>query len=108
MLLISRLKRQIELFFFPFLFSSYCHSVGLRVVSIVSDGCNQSTFVLFYEVLESLYRSVNAIFNAGNSYPSLPPFLIYIYIYIYSLSTSFWDVMPYAWSLVFMFFGQFA
>ena len=42
----SRLKRP-GLFFFPFLFPSYCHSVVHRVVTIVSDVCNQSPFVLF-------------------------------------------------------------
>ena len=56
-------KTSIELFFFPFLFPSYCHSVVLRVVSIVSDGCNQS-FVFFYVVFESSYRCVNVVFNA--------------------------------------------
>ena len=41
---------------FPFLihvqvlFTSYCNSVGLRVVSMVSGGCNQSSFVFFYAV----------------------------------------------------------
>ena len=55
------------MFFFPFLFSGYCHSVGVRVVSVVSGGCNQSSFVLFYVVLESLYRYVNAVFNAVKS-----------------------------------------
>ena len=57
----------IELFSFPFLFSSYCRSVGLCVVSIVSGGCNQSSFGLFYVVLESLYQCVYAVFNAGKS-----------------------------------------
>ena len=33
----------IECFFFPFLFLSCCHSVGHRVVSIISGGCNQSS-----------------------------------------------------------------
>ena len=37
-----------ELFSFPFLFPSFCHSVIYRVVSIVSDSCNQFFFVLFY------------------------------------------------------------
>ena len=44
-----------ELFFFPFLFSSYCRSVGPRVVSIVSGGCNQSFSALLYVVFKSLY-----------------------------------------------------
>ena len=71
MLFISRLKAPIELFFFQFLFSSHCHSVGHRVVSIVFDSCNQSSFMFFYVVLESLYRSVNTVFNAGKSSFSL-------------------------------------
>ena len=50
-----------ELFFPPFLLSSYCLSVGLRVVSIVSGGCNQSFYTLFYVVFESLYRCVNTV-----------------------------------------------
>ena len=79
----------IELFFFIFLFPSYCHSVVHRVVSILPDGCNQSSIVFFYVVFESLYRCVDAIFNAGKS------------------SSPLWDVMPYAWSLVFLFFDQF-
>ena len=36
----------IELFFFPFLFSGY---VGLRVVCIVSYGCNPSLSALFFK-----------------------------------------------------------
>ena len=56
-----------ELFSFPFLFLSFCHSIIYRVVSIVSDSRNQSSFVLFYEVFESLYGCVNAVFDAGNS-----------------------------------------
>ena len=76
-------KTRIKLFSFPFLFSSYCHSVGHRVVSIVSSGCNQSSFVLFYIVLDSLYRCINAVFNTGKSTSTLF-FDIYIYIYIYT------------------------
>ena len=38
-----------ELFFFTFLFTSFCHSVIYRVVSIVSDGRNQSSFVFFMQ-----------------------------------------------------------
>ena len=45
----------IVLFLFPFLFPSYCHSGVHRVVSIVSDGCNQSSFVFFYVVLGSFF-----------------------------------------------------
>ena len=55
------------LFFFPFLFPSYFLSVVHRVVSIVSDGCKQSSFVFSYVVFESLYRCVNAVFDAGKS-----------------------------------------
>ena len=64
-------KTLIRLFFFPFLFPSYCHFVDNRVVSIVSGGYNQSSFVIFYVVLESLYRCVNVVFNSGKSSSSL-------------------------------------
>ena len=61
------LKSSTELFFIPLLFSGYCRSAGPRVVSIVSGGSNQSSSALFYVVLESLYRCVHAVFNAGKS-----------------------------------------
>ena len=70
-----------QFFFFPCLFSSYFRSVGLRVVSIVSGGCNQSSSAHFYVVFESLYRCINAIFNASKS--SSPFFFD-----TYSLSTT--------------------
>ena len=60
-----------ELFSFSFLFSSFCHSVIYRVVSIVSDGRKQSSFVFFYVVFESLYGCVNAVFDAGKSSSTL-------------------------------------
>ena len=60
-----------ELFSFPFLFPSYCHSLIYRIVSIVSDGRNQTFFVFFYVVFESLYGCVNAVFDAGKSSSSL-------------------------------------
>ena len=56
-----------KLFSFPFLFPSYCHSVINRVVSIVSEGRNHSSFVFFYVVFELLYGCVNAVFDAGKS-----------------------------------------
>ena len=59
------------LFSFPFLFPGFCPSVIYRVVSIVSDGRNQSSFVFFYVVFESLYGCVNAVFDAGKSSSSL-------------------------------------
>ena len=65
MLFISRLKRPKDLFFFPFLFPSYCHSFGQRVVCLVSDGCNQSSIMFFFVVLESLYRCISAVFNVS-------------------------------------------
>ena len=77
MLFISRLKTPIELFFFPFLFPSYCHSVVIRVVSIVSDGSHQSSFVFFYVVFESLYRCINAAYDAGKSSSSIFSWYIY-------------------------------
>ena len=78
----SSFKTFIELFFFPFLFPSYCHSVVHRVISIISDGCYQSSFVDFYVVFESLYRCVKAVFDAGKSSSSF-------FLDTYSLSTSF-------------------
>ena len=64
-------KEPIELFFFPYLFPSYCHSVGHCIVNSVFDGCHLSSFLFFYEVLESLHRCVNAVFSAGKSSSSL-------------------------------------
>ena len=58
-------KPPIEWFSFPFLFPSYYHSVVHRVLSIVSGGCNESSFAFLYIVFESLYRCINAVFNAG-------------------------------------------
>ena len=57
----------ILLFVIIFLFSSYFRSFGLRVITIVSDSCNQSSSALFYVVFQSLYRSINAISNAVKS-----------------------------------------
>ena len=70
-LFISRLNPPIELFSFPFLFPSYCHSVVHRVLSFFSGGCNESSFVFLYIVFGSLYRCVNAVFNADKSSSSL-------------------------------------
>ena len=70
-----------ELISFPFLFPSFYHSVIYRVVNIVSDGGNQSSFVFFYVVFKSLYRYVNAVFDAGKSSSSS-------FLDTYSLSTS--------------------
>ena len=50
------------LFSFPFLFPSFGHSVIYRVVSIVSDGRNQFSFVFSYVGFESLYGCVTAVF----------------------------------------------
>ena len=57
MLFINRLKRLWSCYFFPFLFSSYCHSVGRRVVRIVSDGCTQSFYVLLLFQLNLIFSS---------------------------------------------------
>ena len=59
------------IFFFPFWFSSYCFSVISCSVCVVSDCCNQSFFALLYVVFESLYRSIDAIFNADESSSSI-------------------------------------
>ena len=65
MSLVTSLKKSIELFFFPFLISDNFRSVTPRDVSIVSGGCNQSSFALFYVAFESLNRCVYTVFNAG-------------------------------------------
>ena len=65
------LKTSIELFFFPLLFSGYCHFVGPCVFSIVSGGCIQSSSMLFYVVSESSCQCVNTVFNADKSSSSL-------------------------------------
>ena len=70
----SSLNMSIQLFFFPFLFSGYFCSIDPCVVSTVSGGCNQSSLVIFYVVFESLYRCINAIFNAGK--------LIFLLLYL--------------------------
>ena len=101
-LFISRLKNPIELYFFPFLFPIYCHSVVHHYVSIVSHDCNQSSFGLFYVVLESLYRCLQHCLQWWQVC-FLPPFLIHIVCQL-----RLWDVMPYSCSLVFLFFGPFA
>ena len=69
MLFMSRLM----LFFFLF-FPRFCFLaivILLSIVSSVSDGCNQSSFVFSYIVFKSLYRRVNAMFDAGESSSSL-------------------------------------
>ena len=64
---LSRLKRPLSYFSSHFCFSSFYHSVGHCIVSIVFDGRNQSSSVFLYVDLESLYRCVNTVFNAGKS-----------------------------------------
>ena len=70
-----------ELFSFPFLFPRFCHSVIYRVVSNVSDGRKQSSFVFFYVVFESLYGCVT---QSSMLASPRPPSLLGTY----SLSTS--------------------
>ena len=95
MLLISHLKPPIELFFFPFLFPSYCLFVH-RVFSIVSDGCKQSSFVFSYVVFESFVSMCQRCLRCWQVL-FLPLFLIHIVC-----QRRLWDVVPYAWSLVFL------
>ena len=99
MSLINRLKHSQSCFFFPFLFFSYCRSVGLRVVSIVSGGCNQSSFAFFYVVFESLYRCINAVFNAGKSSSTL---LLLLLLRIFHTSVS-WKSSTAVWVTVSLF-----
>ena len=63
------------------MFPSCCHSIVYRVVGIVSDGCNQSSFVFFYVVFEPLYLCVTVSSMLASPLP--PSFLE-----TYSLSTS--------------------
>ena len=86
-----------ELFFFPFLLPSFCHSVVYRVVSIVSDGRNQSSFVFFYVVFESLYGCINVVFDAGKS--SSPPLFLVRIVCPHRL----WDVMPCACEYIYIY-----
>ena len=87
-----------ELFCFPLLFSGHFRSADPCVVSIVSGGCNQSSSQLFKVVFESLYRHVNAVFNAGKSSSSLFSWLKPIVC-----QRHLCDARPCAWSLVFLF-----
>ena len=96
MLFISCLKTPINLFSFLFSFPSYCYSVVHRVISIISDGCNEYSIVFLYIVFESLYQSVNAVFNAGKSFTSL-----------FSWNILSVNIISYALSFVFLFFGPF-
>ena len=100
MLLISRLK-PLKICFFPFLFSSYCYSVGLGVVSIVSGGCNQSFSVLLYRLRVVVWMHPRCLQCRQILFLLL--FLIHIVCQHHLL-----DVMLDAWSLVFLFFGPFA
>ena len=81
MLFISRFKMSIELFSFPFLFPSYCHSVVHRVNSFVSDGCNESSIVFLYIVSS---RCIDASTLSSMLASPLPP----SFLETYSLSTS--------------------
>ena len=69
---------------FPFLFSSYCHSVVHRVTIIVSDGCNQSSFVFLHIVFESLHIVFDVSTLSSMPASSLPS----SFLETYRLSTS--------------------
>ena len=61
-------EMSLQLFFFPFLFSGSFCSLDACIVCIVPGGWNQSSSALFfYVVLESFYRFIVAILNAGKS-----------------------------------------
>ena len=91
MSLVSCFKRKLELFFFPCLFFGYFRSVDPHILSIVSSGYNQSASALFYIAFKSLMLV-----------SPLPPFLTHILCQRHLL-----DIIPYAWSLVFLFSGPF-
>ena len=76
------LEISIQLFFFLIFFSSYCCSFD---PCVVSGRCNQSFFfVLINIVLETSYRCIDAMFNAGK----------FFFLDIYRLSTSFLGYKP--------------
>ena len=56
--------------FFLFLFPSCCHSIVYRVVCIVSDGCNQSSFVF---LMYSSSRCIDASTVSSMLASPLPP-----------------------------------
>ena len=58
--------------------SRYLTFFSIRLVSIVPGGCNQSSLLVFYVVLESLYRYVNVICLQCWQVLFLPPFLIHV------------------------------
>ena len=69
------------MFFFPFLLPGHCYSVIYRVVSIVSNGCNQSMFVFLYVVLS---RCIDVSTLSSVLASPLP----YFFLDTYSLSSS--------------------
>ena len=62
-----RLKCPYSCFSFHFCFLVIVVLVDAYVVCIVSGCCNPSSSALHYVVLESLYRCIDAILNAGES-----------------------------------------
>ena len=95
------LKTCIELFFFPLLFSGYFRSADLRVISIAFCGCNQSssTFLCSLRIVVSMRQCYRQCWQVL----FLPLFLIHLFC-----QRHLWDARPYAWILVFLFFGPFA
>ena len=75
-------------------------SVSPHVVSIVSGDCNQYSSAFFCVVFKSLYWYVNTAFKAGKFSSSLFSWHIVCHCHLS-------DVMPGAWSLVFLFSGPF-
>ena len=63
-------KTPMDFLSFPFLFPSFLSFSYLSCCSVVSDGRNQSSFVFFYVVFESLYGCVNAVFDAASPLPT--------------------------------------
>ena len=83
----------IELVFFSFLFPSYCYSLGLRIASI------DRAFLRCPRVIISIRQHCLQCWQ----FVLLPSFSI-----LTVCQRHLRDVMAYAWSLVFSFFGPFA
>ena len=95
------LEISIQLFFFPFLFSSYCCFVDPCVICVVSGRCNSYFFALFYVIFKLSNRCIDTIFNAGKFSSSF--FSWHCWVCHCFLK----DVKLYASSLVFLFSNPF-
>ena len=95
------LKMSIELFLFPFLFSTYFCFVDQPGVCIVSGVCNQSSFV-FFILCPSLHAELSTL--SSMLAILLPPSFLDTYK---RCQRYICDVRPYILSWVFLFSGPF-